>query len=114
LFRSPSKHAMSVLARNLCNLYPLFGDPLANENGCSMWFFTAAGLQCATGFLEERVKSQREAFKKKSGLCGAKLKNLKTVDQSSWESENGKSFSITDLCQTGATIKINKQASVPD
>jgi len=89
MFFSPSKHAITQLAKDLCNTYPLLGDPIANENGYTMWFFHASGLPCATGFLEERVKSQRQAFLKQCGEAMKKDKGVGKIILSGWESAEG-------------------------
>lgn len=57
---------MEQLAQHLVQIYPCFGDPRRPENGWEMWFFHTAFAQNATGFLEERLKSQRQKMKSKT------------------------------------------------
>ncbi|XP_035700458.1 uncharacterized protein LOC118433026 [Folsomia candida] len=62
----PSKKAMEQLARHLVQRYPCFGDPRRPENGWEMWFFHTHMAPSATGFLEERLKSQRKKMNAKT------------------------------------------------
>ncbi|XP_035710550.1 uncharacterized protein LOC118436483 isoform X2 [Folsomia candida] len=62
----PSKKAMEQLARHLVQRYPSFGDPRRPENGWEMWFFHTHMAPSATGFLEERLKSQRKKMNAKT------------------------------------------------
>lgn len=80
---------MSALAKDLCKLYPLLGDPLAKENGYTMWFFFVSGQNCSTGFLEERVKSQRLSFLKKHGCTLKKYATHEHTKGAEWASDEG-------------------------
>ena len=65
---------MELAAKHLVNVYPSLGDPRRTENGWEMWFFHSEYSKAATGFLEERLKSQRRKLKtkqlKKTGFIG--------------------------------------------
>jgi hypothetical protein len=50
---------LEQLAKHLVLQYPKLGDPRRADKGWEMWFFHSVFEKAATGFLEERLKSQR-------------------------------------------------------
>ncbi|XP_035712958.1 uncharacterized protein LOC118437743 [Folsomia candida] len=78
---------MEQVAKHLVLKYPSFGDVRRQERGWEMWFFHTPFAPAATGFLEERLKSQRKKINKKTPT-----KNLQVVlfneNSLSWNSDD--------------------------
>ncbi|OXA39168.1 hypothetical protein Fcan01_26192, partial [Folsomia candida] len=83
----PSKAAMEQVAKHLVGRYPSFGDVRRPEKGYDMWFFHTPFAPAATGFLEERLKSQRKKLNKKAPIQAQKVV-LFNEDSPSWNSDD--------------------------
>jgi hypothetical protein len=90
---SPSKMALEQLAKHLVLQYPKLGDPRRADKGWEMWFFHSVFEKAATGFLEERLKSQR---RKLVPVKPQKTTVVMREDSLDWDSEEeeGKKYKI--------------------
>lgn len=78
---------MEQVAKHLVGRYPSFGDVRRPEKGYDMWFFHTPFAPAATGFLEERLKSQRKKLNKKAPIQAQKVV-LFNEDSPSWNSDD--------------------------
>ncbi len=85
---SPSKRALEALAKQLVQNYPDLGDSRRPGNGWEMWFFHTTHATAATGFLEERLKSQRRKLQSKSKTNNEATRDVMGDSSLNWESDN--------------------------
>jgi len=71
------------LAKDLVKLYPSLGCPGESENGFELWYYVPSGAAHATGYLFEKVQTQRKKY-----LSKEKTHQQEEKDESGWVSED--------------------------
>lgn len=101
---------MEQLAKNLVQKYPKLGDSRRDGNGWEMWFLHSAHAKAATGFLEERLKSQRRKLTSRKETRNISTLQDLTLNWNS-EEEDGK-YLFDHECEVmylNASKKYNKK-----